>query len=309
MSRDRVGLLLALICLSVGSSLSGCRSAGTTGHEPGAERATELPTYERLYEGAERRVGTLDRLWAVAVVGLRYTDEDGERRRDQGEGHFQMVRPSELALFVGKLGEPYLILGSNESQYWWIERLDTPVATVGVRSEAQALSMESIGVPVLPSDLLLAMDVQHWPEPGAARASGLDPSVVWSSLEGVDVSRTVVVELRDAERIRRVHVDAFTLDPVAVEVMSASGEVIAFSRLSEHAPVANRIGSAIEPRIPMRIEVDVPAAEARIELSLQRAEMSNRRPKPVVFDLDELLERFRVRVVRRIGAKQNGLGA
>ncbi|MGP1271929.1 MAG: hypothetical protein ACTS22_01205 [Phycisphaerales bacterium] len=286
------------------SGLSGCAARNSLESDDG-DRAAPLPTYEALYEGAERRIGTLDRLWAVAVVGLRYTDESGERRRDQGEGHFQMVRPSQLALFVGKLGEPYLILGSNESRYWWIERLDEPVATVGLHAEAAGMSTEAIGVPVMPSDLLLAMDVQRWPAPGGPGVAG----VSWSDRDGVDRSRTAAVELIEGDRRRVVHVDVFTMDPVAVDVQTLAGDLIATSELSEPDRVTNRIGAAVEPRMPMRVVVDVPAAEARIELYLKRAEMSERRPRSIVFDLEELLDRFRVQRVRRIQSPSAAMGA
>ena len=277
--------------------MAGCTNGPETPIDAPDERAFELPTYEEMYAGAERRIRTRDRLWAASVTSLRYVDAEGERRRDQGEGHFQMQRPGSLAVFIGKLGETYLILGSDTSRYWWIELLDERRAYVGDTEQARISSVEAIGVPVLPGDLLLALDMERWPEPGSERV--LD--VAWSTLATLDRSRTAAVTFEESGRQRRVHVDVVSLDPLAVELVDESGEVFAFSSLSQHGRVLNRIGAAVEPRIPMRAEIDLPSADARLELSLSRAAMDPRKPRPVVFDFETLLERFRVETLRRIG--------
>lgn len=255
-----------------------------------------LPTYEAVYDGAERRIGTLDRLWASSVTSLRYTDADGERRRDQGEGHFQMKRPGSLAVFIGKLGETYLILGSDDSRYWWIELLEDRTAYIGRQDEARASAEAAFGVPVLPADLLLALDLARWPEPGSPRVLGIE----WSTLDGLDPSRTVAVSLDEVGRTRRVHVDAVSLDPLAVELIGPDGQVFAVSRLSQHDRVLNRIGASVEPRIPMRAEVDLLAADARVEITLARAALDPRKPSDAVFNLELLLDRFRVDTLRTI---------
>ncbi len=285
----RAAAVTALVLVLVGCT-------GTPDRPPDPEPEAQLPSYETIYAGAERRIGTLERLWAASVTSLRYVDAEGERRRDQGEGHFQMQRPGSLAVFIGKLGETYLILGSDATRYWWIELLDDRVAYVGRSDEAQQSSEATLGVPVLPSDLLLALDLERWPEPGSPRVLGVE----WSTLDGVDRGRTVAVTIDELGRIRRVHVDTVSLDPRAVELLTKDGEVFASSRLSQHARVLNRIGAPVEPRIPMRAEIDLPAAEARLEISLSRAAMDPRKPRPVVFDFDELLDRFGVGTVRQI---------
>ncbi len=289
---------LVAVAASVLALVAGCTSTPETPLHVSDRPAAALPTYETIYAGAERRIGTLDKLWARSVTSLRYTDAEGERRRDQGEGHFQLQRPGSLAVFVGKLGETYLILGSDTSRYWWIELLDERLAYVGDTDQARSSSVEAIGVPVLPGDILLALDLERWPEPGSPRVLGVD----WSAHADLDRSRTLAVTFDESGRTRRVHVDAFSLDPLAVELIDDAGQVFARSSLSQHGRVLNRVGAAVEPRIPMRAEIDLPAADARIEISLSDAAMDPRKPRPVVFDFETLLDRFGVDTVRHLGS-------
>jgi hypothetical protein len=292
--------LLAWALCIVGS---GCSAHGPGRQDDRQAPGAELPGYEALFEAAERRNGTLDRLWATAVTSLRYTDAQGERRRDQGEGHFQLARPGSLALFIGKLGETYLVLGSDLERYWWLERLEERVAYVGQSSLALERSTAVLGVPLLPSDLVLAMDLARWPEPGGDEVRGVD----WSGLEGVDPARTARVLLYQAGRSRAVHVDVFTLEPVAVEILTDRGEALAVSRLSGYETVRNLVGAPVAPRVPTRVQVELPSADARLELTLGQPEMSERRPKASAFDLEGLLRAFGIgRVVdldeRRVSA-------
>lgn len=277
-------------------ALGGCAGRQDLVPDPARAADVPLPSYEMLYAGAEERIGALDRLWAAAVTSLRYTDDRGERHRDQGEGHFQMVRPDSLALFVGKLGDVLLVLGSDADRYWWIERLEQRRAYVGRQDDAATLAAEAVGVPVLPGDLLLALDLLPWPAPGAGGGE-----VAWSSHPGLDPARTLAVTMRQGPRERRVHVDLFTFDPMAVELLTEEGETVATSRLSRHERVRNATGAARTPRIPLRAEVDIPAADARLELTLSRAELSASRPKPQVFDLEHLLRAFGVNEVIELG--------
>lgn len=293
----RADRFAAALVLGAVSALVGCTSQPATPLDALADPRVELPSYEAIFAGAERRVGTLDRLWAASVTSLRYVDASGEGRRDQGEGHFQMQRPGSLAVFIGKLGETYLILGSDTSRYWWIELLDERLAYVGNTDQARSSAVDTIGVPVLPGDLLLALDLERWPEPGSPRV--LD--VGWSDRDDLDRSRTVAVTFDESGRTRRVHLDVVSLDPLAVELLDEAGVVFASANLSQHGRVLNRIGAPVEPRIPMRAEIDLPAADARLEITLSRAAMDPRKPRPIVFDFETLLDRFQVDTVRRLG--------
>lgn len=255
------------------------------------ERSEALPTYAEVYAKAEERVGALDRFWAIAVVGLRYRDAEGEARREQGEGHLQVVRPSRVALTIGKLGETYLLLGCDEERFWWIERLETRRAYVGGQEGARNLALERVGVPVLPTDVLVLADMVRWPEPGSDDAGRVVPA---------DGPGLFAVEFEEAGRLRRVTLTRSVFDPVAVELFAEEGKLVARSELSQHERVENRMEPLRPQRVPARINIDVPSAESRIELNLSQMEISERRPRALVFDLNELIERFGIEEIIRL---------
>lgn len=262
----------------------------------GPGTAEPLPRYEEVYAQAESRVGALDRFWAVAVVGLRYTDAEGDRRRDQVEGHLQFIRPSKVALTLGKLGDTLLLLGCDDDQFWWIERIEQKRAFVGNQRDARRLALERVGVPVLPTDMLLLGDLVPWPAPG----SEYEGRVVETVRSGMNAAEVFAVEFRESGRTRRIYLTRTVFDPVGVDLYTDDGRLIAQSELSLYERVLNRLDPLRHQRVPSRINIDVPSAESRIEMNLSRMEISDRRPKPLVFDLSELIERFGIEEVIRL---------
>lgn len=282
MRRAAVSLTLVLF----GVLLSACKASP----KPIApEDLAPLPTYEEVYAQAEARVGALDRFWARTSVGLNYKDAEGDRHYQQGEGHLQFVRPSQVALTIGKLGETYLLLGCDDEQFWWIERIEERRAFVGDQRRARRLAIERVGVPVLPTDILLLADLVPWPAPGEGVAR-----VVEADREGMSPAEVFAVEFEELGRTRRVYLTRTVFDPVGVDLYAPSGRLVAKSSLSMHERVLNRIDPLRHQRVPTRVEIDVPSAESRIELNMSGMEISDRRPKPIVFDLDELLRRFQI---------------
>ena len=273
--------------------LAACRAKPTP---IAPEDVGPLPTYEEVYAQAEARVGALDRFWARATVGLRYTDAEGDKHYEQGEGHLQAVRPSQVALTIGKLGETYLLLGCDDDRFWWIERLDVKRAFVGDQRGARDLAIERVGVPVLPTDLMILADLVRWPSPESDYAG----VVVEADRQDLDPAAVFAVEFNESGRTRRVYLTRTVFDPVGVDLLADDGSLIARSELSLHERVLNHIEPTRQQRVPSRMKVDVPSAETRIELNLKDMEISDRRPRPVVFDLEGLIKRFGIDEVIRL---------
>lgn len=143
---------------------AGCSRPQEAGAGPPIARG-EPPAYSEVAARHNERAARLGRLWGRAAVQIRYTDDEGQRRFDQGEGHVSVEQPARLALSVGKLGETLLWLGGDEDRYWWIEpgsgvskafvgRYDGPaLARSPIMSAANArVLILLMGVSLLPTD-------------------------------------------------------------------------------------------------------------------------------------------------------------
>ena len=95
--------------------------------------AAPLPgvSYAEAARRYNQHVLGLKRLWARSVVEVSWIEDDGDRRSEQGEGHFVFVPPRRVALSVGKLGKIILWAGSNAERYWLIDNQGDGVAYVG----------------------------------------------------------------------------------------------------------------------------------------------------------------------------------
>ncbi len=217
---------------------------------------------------------------------MTYRDPEGRRHREQGEGHLQLVRDADqLALSVGKLGETYVYLGSNASEYWWLDLTEQHRAWVGRHDRVSGPGQA--GVPVHPLDLMDVLGVRPLPA-----GAGQSASVGWSA-DG----RLLGVTLPARWGQRRTWLDPDTFEPVRVELLDRSGAAALTARLWDYKAVAappGMVSGVAGPRIATSIDLEVPATETRIELRL--FDPANRRgyPKAAAFDLAALLNAYAI---------------
>jgi hypothetical protein len=122
--------------------LSGPAGCGARQHEPppapppidpAPAAAPEFLDYAAVAAAHNANVARIDQLFAQTAVQVKFTDRDGDRRSEQGEGSLMLVRPDKLALRVGKVGETYFWLGCDQSRYWFFDLSKSPrTASVGV---------------------------------------------------------------------------------------------------------------------------------------------------------------------------------
>jgi len=276
-------LLLAFL------ALSGC--ASTRGPAVPEGDPTE---YAVLRDKHNERVAGLDRLWARAVVAMRFIDEDGKNRREQGEGHFQYRRDSDLAVTIGKLGETYFHAGSNADRYWWIDLSgDEKAAWVGLRSLAGDRSTERWGVPIQPTHVVDLGALREWPETIGGQTS-------WSTTEA---GRVRFAFERDGRTVV-VHADSFSGEAVRIELLDGDGEPIAWSLLGEYAAAPVRGGGRLPSRIPTKLTLVSPGTESEIDIWLNDPQIDPAKPKDIVFDIAKLIEIYRVDRVVDVDAER-----
>lgn len=266
------------VLLGIALLIAGCATSG-----PRAAPDTPLPSAAAAVEAHNARVARLDRLWARAIVTLRFTDENGNEKWEQGDGYFQMRDASKLALSIGKVGEVLLWIGCDEERYWVLNRLNDPIAYTGRHDLLTGERLARAGLPVPPRELL--------------RLGGLLPI----DSDGVEVSRdaegfTLVTTSDDAGAWRYVFEPAPTDDmPLRVERLDADDEVVLRASLEQPGTVKVQDGLGFPPRTFGRLLVTHEPTGDSISILLDGDIIDGRRrgvPKKQVFDLDVLLDAY-----------------
>ncbi|MBY0262817.1 MAG: hypothetical protein K2Q20_10760, partial [Phycisphaerales bacterium] len=120
-----------LLTCGLGMGLAGCEggmpwdSSPRDKPEVKAEAGGKaLPKFVDVAREYNLRVASLERLSAWSNIKLTYFDEEGKPRTEEPEGRLQIVRPSKLALTLGKAGQTLFWFGSDPERYWWIDLTD-----------------------------------------------------------------------------------------------------------------------------------------------------------------------------------------
>ncbi len=291
---------MSVLRCAVGSALVGVVAlvAGCAGSAPRDSIDTRadaaLPSYESLAARYNERAELLGRVWARAVVEMRFVDADGRNKSEQGEGHFQFIAPSRLALSVGKLGEVIVYLGCDDQRFWWFERGDADRVSVCRHENAGTACSESIGLPARPLEIIDLVGVLPLPERGGK---------VQRSTRG-----EIVVDIPSAGGgggFTRLAMDESRLEPSMIGIYAAGAtQPVLLARLDEYANVQIAGRGGIPPRMASRIFIthDESDTEIRLWLAAMTDGVRERRLPPEAFSFDALRKAFNPREVRVLDA-------
>lgn len=241
----------------------------------------DVPDYAELAQRYNRNLAHLDRLWSRSIVVMRWTDEDGRRHFEQGEGHFIFTEPDDVALTVGKLGNVMLWAGSNEAQYWMFDLRERGVMHHGRHENVGRLCSRELPLPVQPRTVPHLLGLLPLDETLADAA----PPV--RRVHGYDVIEPPGTRLR-----MMLHPD--TALPVRVDLTNEAGEAVVIARLDRHDYMEVRdVAHMAGPRIATRATVHAVGEEAELLLTLSDMSDGRRfdRIDERVFDLDFLEQR------------------
>ncbi|RMD60442.1 MAG: hypothetical protein D6824_09500 [Planctomycetota bacterium] len=309
----QAGRLLLAACLSAcaHSVLVGCAAtpgAATADTVAPAQQhpASAAPSYDEIARRWNERASELNRIWARAVVQLRYRDAEGAVHNEQGEGHLQLLQPARLALSVGKLGEILLWLGCDETRYWLIETNDTRRASVGRHATVGMPCHRSLGLPAHPLDMLDLMGVTPLPTQQEILDTGRPPGwVTWTRNHTL-----LVVEAPARFGRRRMFLDPATLLPRRVQLFpferpSPHDQPAITADLSDPIPVTLRTRGGFYPKMASRVEINHPESGARIVLHFSDATDGRDRSgklSPRVFDFESLVQALAVEQIDTLDA-------
>lgn len=294
MIRGRLGvvILFVLACGGMVGGAAGCRQPTV---DPRGVPLAPPPSYADVAAAHNARVAALDPLWARVTVQVSGRDAEGRRLNEQAEGHLQLQRPASVSLTLGKLGETYFQLGSNDERYWWFDMLDEEVraGVFGRHELANPWKLEQLGVPVHPKDLRAVLNVDPWPTDPA-----MGGRTFWSS-DG----QYVGVSLPAQNGRRVVWLDPETLQPRVVEIQGPDMEARVRATLSRErfVPVQTGQGGAtVAPTLASNYRIRVIDLDAVISLSLWEPQV--RELNPVLFDFDRLVQLRRIISIRDLDA-------
>ncbi len=269
----RIGVIASLPTLLI---LTGCLGTGKID----ISKLGDPPSATQLAEVHNQRVEPLDTLWARISLRAKGTYPDGDSYEEQGEGHLQLAKPSNLSLTIGKLGETYFVFGANADQYWSFDlsNADHKTALVGMLEQATPEKAGAIGLPVHPAELialtgLIPIDL--------ARAGGTR----WS-----DDGQSVGVSMPSQWGSFTLWIDPKTNLVVRSQAFDRIGDLIATAELSRYKDA--QIKGALPVLVPGKIEIRTPddSGFVRIELSEPRSKAI----RPIVFDPSRLMRVYRV---------------
>lgn len=285
----RASVVIAAAVLAV---LAGCASDRP---DPAPAPSTVVPVDPEAITAAwNARVADLDRLWARVTLVVNTVDAEGEPVREQAEGHLQIERPRRVALSLGKLGETYLYLGSNDERYWWIDAIDRDnrVGVLGRHELVTPRKAAALGVPVHPLDLVELIGILPLPD-NTTFTNGDEPGTI-------DATRPV-----GAAELTWV-LDAESYTPRRAVLTGPEGEVLLEAEHEAYQFARVRDDLAARPRVPGRVVVNVPSIPARVRLALYEPE--NKPIKPVAFDQERLFRAFRVDTVHDLDETAESAG-
>lgn len=288
MSRSTLRLMLWVLMGAAAALAGGCAGNRTrVAAEPGALSTLEAPSYAEVAAKHNERVARLDRLWSRAVFSVRYTDEDGRDRREQLEGHLQLVRPGKLALSGGKsITDTLFWLGGDGERMWWFELGDASRAYVAREANLGQPCCRQPDIPSHPRDVIDLLGVTPLPTDPRAGRTGWSTNGQW-----------IVVEAPSQEGRLQLFLDPRTHEPGWVKLMDRSGRTLVFAELTDYENVDVRDGlSPYMPRVATRISIRRPDDTGEIRLSL--GGMSDGRDRdgrlaPQAFDFDALRSALR----------------
>ncbi len=284
-SRVVYGALLA-IGLSV---LPGCSSTGKVDVSKLGPPISAVDLAERHND----RVLRIETLWARVSVRANGVDAAGNSYEEQGEGHLQIQKPSNVSLSIGKLGETYFVFGANEEEYWAFNLADKDhkIAQIGRIELATPAKAAALGLPIHPAELIALSGLMPIE---IARASGTR----WS-----DDGKSVGISIPAHWGTVMLWFDARTMLVIRSQAFDADGGLIADAELSRYKKAV--VTDQSTQMVPGKIEITSPRDQGwvRIEISEPRSKKINRR----VYQPAKLIRAYRVHEAFDLDADESGV--
>lgn len=275
----KLGLCFTLACFA-----AGCQTAAPRGPLPPADPASLIAQYNA-------RASQVTQVWSRAVVQLKWTDEKGKKRSEQGDGHVIFRKPGELAMMIGtKVGDPWVVLGGNTERFWFFDLKPVkgqPTALYfGANRDLGEESMLELNIPVRPDRFINLLGIQE-----LAVQKGQAPSLIPDRKLGGYWYRMPLEDEFEA-LTQSVLIDPVTALPRSIRITDSSEGVVAEATLSQFEPVAVKGQPPTAwPQVATRIEVHSPSNKTRVILHL--SSQTSAKVTDAQFNIESLKGRYK----------------
>lgn len=238
------------------------------------------PSYAAVAKIYNERIARLPRVWANSVVSADFTDDKGNQRYEQGNGHFQFQRPHSLALDIGKAGETLFWLGCDNDRFWVFDLQKQRTAHVGSLAKLTRERAAELGLPAIPSEFPMLMGIAPLPTDANASIRSINKGKAWR----------ISLPPRNAI-VTRLILDPQKVWPTRIEQLDLNGELLLESELAEYHQVKIAGEGGFFPQIPGRTRIVHPATNTTMIITLDDP-VDDRQINPMNFDYAELKNRL-----------------
>jgi hypothetical protein len=233
-----------------------------------------------LAEIHNTRVEPIGSLWARISVRAKGRYDDGEKYEEQGEGHLQIVKPSNISMTIGKLGETYFVFGSNATEYWSfnLSDKDHKVALLGMLDQVTPEKASTLGLPVHPGELIALTGLMPI---DLARAGGTR----WA-----DDGKSVGVSMPSHWGSVTLWINPKSGLVIQTQAYNHDGQLVATANLSRYKDAI--IKGQRPVLVPGKVEITTPGDDGLIRIEL--SEPSNKPIRSIVFTPKKLIHRYRI---------------
>lgn len=284
-------VILAGTCALGAAIVGGCASKQLPAQPvagPIVQQPPTFPTYQQLATIHNTRVMQLDKFRASRViVGMWYTDANGQAQQDHVEGSLRFRRPNDVYLYLQKAGAvDVAVLGSNSEKYWWLNLLENKQAMIGEHARFAPERVDRFAMPVHPLDLLDLLALTPVPSFAAS-----NHTVRYDALRDA-----IVLTVPSKFGFRDLLVSQHNHQPVGAAIYDEMGREIARSVLEEPVPVdiaMTRVED--QPLVASAASMIFAGSDARAKLTIYSPTTRGWETRQDrAFDVDYLLEKYSI---------------
>ena len=256
--------------------------------EDWAQPPKHTPSVSELLATHNANTSRIQRLWARAVVELRWRDDDG-KHFEQGEGNLLAVLPDRIALSIGKLGHTMFWIGCDPQMYWLFDLRDQRVLYIGRHQLAAKSRPDALPLPISPRDLIRLLGVLP-----IAPDTVTTPVPQWTAHTPTEAGYIITTHpTHPLEQPTSYLLDPRTARPIRIQLIDQQNNRTITALLSRWERMTlNGVPPGGHPSVSTRIKINDPNHDGTATLFLADVSdgVEDNRIKPKAFDLERLIK-------------------